>query len=46
MARAIVEATMNFGDAKILAQVSEGLGDAMRGLEISTLATKLAKRGW
>jgi len=46
MARAIVEATMNFRDAKILARVSDGLGDAMRGLEISTLETKLAGRGW
>ncbi|MFH1546026.1 MAG: pyridoxal 5'-phosphate synthase lyase subunit PdxS [Patescibacteria group bacterium] len=46
MARAIVEATMNFRDAKILARVSEGLGEAMRGLEIVTLETKLAKRGW
>jgi len=46
MARAIVEATMNFRSPKILAKVSEGLGKAMRGLEISTLDTKLAKRGW
>ncbi len=46
MARAIVEATMNFRDAKILAKVSEGLGEAMRGLEIATLETKLAGRGW
>lgn len=46
MARAIVLATMNFHDAKILAQVSEGLGEAMKGLEISTLTTKLAGRGW
>ncbi|MBU1090176.1 pyridoxal 5'-phosphate synthase lyase subunit PdxS [Patescibacteria group bacterium] len=46
MARAIVEATMNFRDAKILARVSEGLGEAMRGLEIATLETKLAGRGW
>lgn len=46
MAKAIVEATMNFRNAKILAQVSEGLGDAMKGLEIATLATKLAGRGW
>ncbi len=46
MARAIVLATMNFRDAKILAQVSEGLGEAMKGLEISTLTTKLAGRGW
>jgi pyridoxal 5'-phosphate synthase pdxS subunit len=46
MARAIVEATMNFRDAKILARVSEGLGEAMKGLEIATLETKLAGRGW
>ncbi|MFA6458182.1 MAG: pyridoxal 5'-phosphate synthase lyase subunit PdxS [Patescibacteria group bacterium] len=46
MARAIVLATMNFRDAKIIAQVSEGLGEAMKGLEISTLTTKLAGRGW
>lgn len=45
-ARAIVEATMNFRDPKILARVSEGLGEAMKGLEIATLETKLAKRGW
>jgi len=46
MARAIVEATMNFSNAKILAKVSEGLGEAMKGLEIATLETKLAGRGW
>jgi len=46
MARAIVEATMNFRNPKILAKVSEGLGEAMRGLEISSLETKLARRGW
>ena len=37
---------MNFQKPDILAKVSEGLGDAMRGLEIATLETKLAKRGW
>ena len=46
MARAIVEATMNFRDPKILAKVSTGLGEAMKGLEMSTLETKMAKRGW
>lgn len=46
MARAIVLATMNFRDAKILAEVSTGLGEAMPGLEIATLETKLAERGW
>jgi pyridoxal 5'-phosphate synthase pdxS subunit len=46
MARAIVEATMNYAKPKILAKVSEGLGEAMKGLEIATLETKLATRGW
>jgi pyridoxal 5'-phosphate synthase pdxS subunit len=46
MARAIVEATMNYNNPKILAKVSEGLGDAMRGLEMKTLDVKLAERGW
>ncbi|CAM8630224.1 SNZ1 Pyridoxine biosynthesis enzyme [Acidimicrobiia bacterium] len=46
MARAIVEAATNFRDADILAKVSRGLGDAMPGLEIASLETKLADRGW
>jgi pyridoxal 5'-phosphate synthase pdxS subunit len=46
MARAIVEATANFNDPHILAKVSRGLGDAMPGLEIGSLETKLADRGW
>ena len=46
MARAIVEATMNFNNPKILAKISDGLGTAMPGLEIDGLETKLAKRGW
>jgi pyridoxal 5'-phosphate synthase pdxS subunit len=46
MAKAIVEATMNFDKPEILARVSEGLGEAMKGLEIATLETKLATRGW
>jgi pyridoxal 5'-phosphate synthase pdxS subunit len=46
MARAIVESTTHFRDASIVAKVSRGLGDAMRGLEIATLDTKLADRGW
>jgi len=45
-AKAIVEATMNYDKPEILAKVSEGLGEAMPGLEISTLDTKMAKRGW
>ena len=46
MASAIVEATTHYQDPGILVKVSTGLGDAMAGLEISTLDTKLAERGW
>ncbi|KAA0236311.1 MAG: Pyridoxal 5'-phosphate synthase subunit PdxS [Acidimicrobiales bacterium] len=46
MAKAIVEATTNFGDPDILLKVSTGLGHAMPGLEIEDLQTKLAERGW
>ncbi|WP_208027785.1 pyridoxal 5'-phosphate synthase lyase subunit PdxS [Rhabdothermincola sediminis] len=45
-ARAIVEATTNYRDPEILAKVSRGLGEAMPGLEIGGLDTKLAERGW
>ena len=46
MASAIVEAATHFRDPDILVKVSTGLGDAMKGLEIATLETKLAERGW
>jgi pyridoxal 5'-phosphate synthase pdxS subunit len=46
MAKAIVEATTHYADATIVAKVSRGLGDAMRGEEIDTLDVKLADRGW
>jgi len=46
MAKAIVEATANYQDPDILVKVSRGLGDAMPGLEIGSLDTKLAERGW
>jgi pyridoxal 5'-phosphate synthase pdxS subunit len=47
-ARAIVEATTYFGDPAIVAKVSRGLGDAMVGIEIETLAPeeRLQSRGW
>jgi pyridoxal 5'-phosphate synthase pdxS subunit len=45
-AKAIVEATTHFRDAGMVAKVSRGLGDAMRGEEIDTLDVKLAERGW
>ena len=45
-AQAIVEATTNFADADKLAKVSRGLGEAMPGLEIENLETRLSDRGW
>jgi pyridoxal 5'-phosphate synthase pdxS subunit len=45
-AKAIVEATTHYNDAEIVAKVSRGLGEAMRGEEIDTLDVKLAERGW
>jgi pyridoxal 5'-phosphate synthase pdxS subunit len=45
-ARAIVEATTHYTDAEIVAKVSRGLGQPMVGLEIGTLDTHLADRGW
>ena len=46
MAKAIVEATLNYADPAILAKVSRGLGSAMPGLEISQLEQTYADRGW
>ena len=45
-AKAIVEATAHYADPDILAKVSRGLGEAMRGDEIDRLEVKLADRGW
>jgi pyridoxal 5'-phosphate synthase pdxS subunit len=45
-ARAIVETTTHYEDADIVAKVSRGLGEAMRGEEIGALDVKLAERGW
>src|SRR2546425_903991 len=47
-AKAIVEATTHYGDAKVLARVSQGLGDAMSGLSAAALAPEdlLETRGW
>jgi pyridoxal 5'-phosphate synthase pdxS subunit len=45
-ARAIVEATTHYEDAEYVAKVSRGLGDAMRGEELSELGERLADRGW
>jgi pyridoxal 5'-phosphate synthase pdxS subunit len=47
-AKAIVRATTHFADAKIVAEVSRGLGDAMHGIETSKLTEGelLQTRGW
>jgi len=45
-ARAIVEATTHFADAALVAKVSRGLGEPMRGEDANKVETKLADRGW
>ena len=47
-ARAIVEATTHFNDPERVAAASEALGEAMPGIEMSTLGEegRLAGRGW
>jgi pyridoxal 5'-phosphate synthase pdxS subunit len=45
-ARAIVEATAHYGDPAIVAKVSRGLGQAMRGVDSASVELKLADRGW
>lgn len=45
-AKAIVEATTHFKNPEIIAKVSEGLGEAMQGIEIEKLEVKMAQRGW
>ncbi len=47
-ARAIVIATTHYKDAKIIAEVSQGLGEAMPGLDIKAIPKEelLATRGW
>jgi pyridoxal 5'-phosphate synthase pdxS subunit len=45
-ARAIVEATTHYADPAIVAKVSRGLGEAMRGQETGSVETRLAERGW
>ncbi len=47
-AKAIVAATTHFNDPAVIAEVSEGLGEAMPGLEISAIAPeqRMQERGW
>jgi len=47
-AKAIVEATTHYNDPGIIAKVSEGLGEPMKGLDVATMKDeeRLAVRGW
>jgi pyridoxal 5'-phosphate synthase pdxS subunit len=47
-AKAIVKATTHYKDARIIAEVSKNLGEAMPGLDIKQIPSEelLAKRGW
>jgi pyridoxal 5'-phosphate synthase pdxS subunit len=47
-AKAIVRATTDYDDAAVLAEVSEGLGEAMDGINCVSMAPgeKMADRGW
>ena len=47
VAEAIVQATLHYEDPKVLARVSKGLGEAMPGLEMSSLtaADRMQERG-
>src|SRR5687768_4280122 len=47
-AKAIVEATTHYNDPDIIARVSRGLGEAMVGINVTTMpeVERLAGRGW
>ncbi|MGD9155591.1 MAG: pyridoxal 5'-phosphate synthase lyase subunit PdxS [Bacillota bacterium] len=47
-AKAIVEATAHYQDGKLLAEVSKGIGSAMRGIQVGTMkdTDRIAGRGW
>ncbi len=47
-AKAIVEATTYFNDPDVLAKVTRGLGEPMRGLDVRSMPEdeRLARRGW
>ncbi|MDQ0221412.1 pyridoxal 5'-phosphate synthase lyase subunit PdxS [Peribacillus cavernae] len=47
-AKAIVEATTHYQDYELIANLSKGLGEAMKGLEISSLTPgqRMQERGW
>jgi len=47
-ARAIVEAVSHYDDPAVIAEVSKGLGDAMRGIQADSVepSQRLAERGY
>ncbi len=45
-AKAVVDATTHYNKPEIVAKVSEGLGEAMKGLEIDKLEIKMQERGF
>jgi pyridoxal 5'-phosphate synthase pdxS subunit len=47
-ARAIVQATTHYQDARAVAEASRGLGEPMRGLDVASIppAERLQTRGW
>ena len=47
-ARAIVQATENFKDYKLIGELSKDIGEPMKGLEISGLSEgeRMQDRGW
>ena len=45
-AKAIVEAVAHYDESEVIAEVSKNLGDAMSGVEIEKLDTRLQDRGW
>ena len=47
-AKAVVEATTHFNNPEIIARVSTGLGEPMRGVDVASLRSEdlLATRGW
>jgi pyridoxal 5'-phosphate synthase pdxS subunit len=45
VARAIVEASLHYDEPDVLARVSSGLGEPMKGLEISTLGSEQLLQG-
>jgi pyridoxal 5'-phosphate synthase pdxS subunit len=48
MAKAVVEAVHHYTDAKVIAEVSRGIGDPMKGLDVHELKgeERLQERGW